>query len=266
MNTRSGNFELRHIQQGDLALSVWRYLTFSKYVSMLVYRALWFAKLKTLVDADEGAMPSIAAREMTEQFLQWDIIKSNPDFAEQIKNSSRRNVEDGRELTLANCWFGSEEESPAMWKDYAGPEGVAVVSTIGLLSQHVHCDPQFSSIGRVQYVDLNLHAMSHYEANQAHERAFLKGLGFASEREVRMTTMSIRGPMCVNSDGTDMRPDQYTGAKMNNFDSLGLYIKADLRKLLSRTVVAPNSPPFSSIWCADWDNSPASRQLFSDRP
>ena len=76
----------------------------------MIYSALWFAKLKTLLsmDADEGAMPAIAAREMTERFLQWEIIKNDPAFTEQIKNSSGRNVEDGRELTLANCWFCSE--------------------------------------------------------------------------------------------------------------------------------------------------------------
>ncbi|MCK1407877.1 hypothetical protein [Bradyrhizobium sp. 76] len=241
------NFELRHLTQADLNLHVWRYLTFPKYVSMMVYSALWFPKLKTLLsmDADEGAMPAVAAREMTERFLQWDMIKNNPSFTERIKNSSSRNVEDGRELTLANCWFCSEEESPAMWRDYAGiPEGVAVVSTIDLLSQYVYCDPRVSLIGRVQYVNLTSHVMSHYEANQAGERAFLKGNGFAAEREIRMTTMSFRGPMCVNLDGTDMRPDQYSGLGMNNFDSPGLYIKADLRKLITRTVLSPDAPVF----------------------
>ena len=239
------NFEFRHLTQADLNLHVWRYLTFPKYVSMMVYSALWFAKLKTLLDADEGAMPAIAAREMTEEFLQLEFIKSNPSFTEQIRNSSRQNVEDGRELTVANCWFCSEEESLAMWQEYAGDEGVAVVSTINLLSQHVYCDPRLASlIGRVQYVDLNLHGMSHYEANQVGERAFLKGIHFAAEREVRMTTMSIRGPMCVNLDGSDMRPDQYSGPGMNNFDNPGLYIKADLRKLITRTVLCPNAPAF----------------------
>ena len=57
------NFELRHLTQADLNLHVWRYLTFPKYVSMMIYSALWFPKLKTLLsmDADEGAMPIIAA-------------------------------------------------------------------------------------------------------------------------------------------------------------------------------------------------------------
>ena len=60
-----------------------------------------------------------------------------------------------------------------------------------------------------------------------------------------MTTMSFRGPMCVNADGTDMRVDQYSsGPGMNNFDSPGFYIKADLRRLITRIVLAPNAPGF----------------------
>ena len=239
------NFQLRHLGEADLKRQVWRYLTFPKYVSMIIYSALWFAKLSTLIDPDEGAMPAIAAREMTEEFLDWEIIKSNAEFIEQIKDSSHRNVKDGRELTVANCWFCSEEESLAMWQQYAGgAEGVAVVSTIELLRRYVYCDPRHSLIGRVQYVDLKSHVMSHYEANQAGERAFLKGNAFAAECEVRMTTLSFRGPMCVNLDGTDMRPDQYSGVRMNNFDSPGLYIKTDLRKMITRTVLAPNAPVF----------------------
>ena len=61
------NFQLRHLEETDLKLQVWRYLTFPKYVSMMIYSALWFAKLSTLIDSDEGAMPAIAAQEMTEE-------------------------------------------------------------------------------------------------------------------------------------------------------------------------------------------------------
>ena len=51
---------------------------------MMIYSALWFPKLETLLDADE-ALPTIAAREMTERFLQRELIKSNPSFALQMK-------------------------------------------------------------------------------------------------------------------------------------------------------------------------------------
>jgi hypothetical protein len=64
-------------------------------------------------------------------------------------------------------------ESGRNWKEYAGgSEGVAIKSTIGLLAQHVFCDARFTRIGRVQYVDLDTHVMSHYEANQAQNAPF----------------------------------------------------------------------------------------------
>lgn len=193
-------------------------------------------------------MPAIADREMREKLLSWKIVKDNPLFTEQIKNANQRNVDDGRELMLANCWFCDVNESAEMWKAYAeGVESVAITSTVGRLSEHVLCDPQFSLLGRVQYVDHASYKMSHYEANQAGERALLKDNSFSREKEVRMVTMSVKGPMCVNEDGTDMVPPQYEGAHMNNFENSGLYIKADLPRLVMQTVLAPQAPKWFEL-------------------
>ena len=53
--------------------------------------------------------------------------------------------------------------------------------------------------------------------------------------------MNFKGPMCVNPDGTVLKPDEYQGANMNNFENPGLYIRADLRKLITSTVLAPDA-------------------------
>jgi hypothetical protein len=186
-------------------------------------------------------MPKLADAEM---LAEHQKLKSlfDPALHAQIDSMNQKNVEDGRELTLANCWFVSEFESKRMWEEYAsGTEGVAIKSTIGLLAKHIFCDARFTIIGKVQYVDLNTHRMSHYEANQAHGRAFLKGKEFSHEQEVRIATMNFKGPMCLNPDGTLFRPDEYEGAKMNNFEHPGLYIRADLRNLITATVLAPGA-------------------------
>ena len=144
-------------------------------------------------------MPTITSRAMWE-----DLQRTAPaHLLLYLDGTHERNVDDGRELTVVNCWFLSDRESEDMWNEYAGGvEGIAIKSTVGALSQYVFCDPQFSCIGKVQYVDLDAHEMSFYEANQAQERAFLKSLKYSHEQEIRMTTLSIRGPMCVNMDGT----------------------------------------------------------------
>jgi hypothetical protein len=232
----------KNLEQSGLDCTVWRYLTFPKYISLLTYGALWFSKLNILIDEFEGAMPIKADAEMLAEHQKYKAL-FGPASYEQIDSANEKNVEDGRELTVANCWFASELESERMWKEYAGsPEGVAIKSTIRSLSQFVFCDPRFSSIGKVRYVDLNSYAMTHYEASQAQERAFLKKLEFCHEQEVRIVTMSLKGPTCINMDGVALKPEDYQGARMNNFENPGLYIRADLQRLIKSTVLAPGAP------------------------
>lgn len=231
----------KNLLGADLDKPVWRYLTFAKYISLLAYGAIWFSKLNILIDKDEGAMPAIPAAEM---HAQHQALKRlfDPSLHEQFDNMNSRNVEDGRELIVANCWFEDERESKEMWDRYAASDGVAIRSTIGALAEHIFCDPQFSVVGRVQYVDLSKHVMSHYDAHQAHERAYLKGLSFSREREIRITTMNLRGPMCVNMDGTIPHPEEYAGARANNFENPGIFIKANTARLIHGTVVHPGAP------------------------
>lgn len=231
----------KNIAESDLDKTVWRYLTFPKYISLLTYQALWFSKLNILRDEYEGFMPTKTAAEMLADFQKFKRV-IDPALHQQIDTMNEKNVEDGRELTVANCWFLADHESQTMWDEYAGgTEGVAIRSTIRLLSQSVNFDPRITRIGRVQYVDLSTHTMSHYEANQAGERALLKKLEFSHEQEVRIVTMNFKGPMCVNMDGTVMQPKDYQGAKMNNFENRGLYIQTNLRKLITSMVLAPGA-------------------------
>lgn len=237
----------RNLEESELDTTVWRYLTFPKYISLLTYQALWFSKLNILIDKFEGAMPLKAYAEMLAEHQKIKAV-IDPTLHEQIDNMNKKNVEDGRELTVANCWFASKLESERMWEQYAGgSEGVAIKSTIRSLSRFVCCDPRFSKIGKVRYVDLDNYAMTHFNANQAQERAFLKKVEFNHEHEVRIVTMSLKGPMCVNMDGTLMTQGDHQGARMNNFENPGLYIRADLQKLVRSTVLAPGAPAWIEL-------------------
>ena len=228
------------IDASDLDRTVWRYLTFSKYVSLLTYQAIWFSKLNILVDEFEGAMPSPVDALMTEEHLKLRSVLP-AELHDQLHTMNAKNVADGKELTVVNCWLLAEEESPAMWREYAGDEGVAIKSTVRLLSENISCDPGRSHIGKVRYVDLSTHVMNAYEASQAHHRAFLKRLEFGGEKELRIATMSLRGPMCVGMDGVPLTPADYNGIGMNNFKYPGLYIRANLPKLITGTVLSPNA-------------------------
>jgi hypothetical protein len=223
---------------------VCRYLTFPKFISLLTYQALWFSKLNTLQDQFEGTLPLPAKNNMHNEFQKWKTLFADPNLHKQIDEMPDRNVEDGRELTLVNCWYLGNCESKEMWDEYGGgSEGVAVKSTIRKLCRHIFVYPEFSQIGKVRYVNLGKHNMTLYEANQAHERAFLKDINkFSHEQEIRLVTMNLKTPYCVNMNGEPLTEQEYTGKNMNNFDCPGLYIGVNFRSLVDSIVLAPGSP------------------------
>ena len=96
--------KLKNIKEEDFGLSVYRYLTFAKFMSMLTYNALWFCKLKDLEDNLEGKIPL-----QTKSIMQIESkkrISLLPEFLHtHFENGVNKQEDDGRILTLANSWF-----------------------------------------------------------------------------------------------------------------------------------------------------------------
>ncbi|MGA2915294.1 MAG: DUF2971 domain-containing protein [Sedimentisphaerales bacterium] len=239
---------IKNIDENELDNVVWRYLTFPKFISLLVYGALWFPKLNILQDQFEGYIPSKVQNKMHNEHQKLKKL-FHPDLHQQIDEMLIKNVKDGRELTVVNCWFLGEHESKQMWDEYVGStEGVAIKSTIRKLSTYIYVYPEFSHIGKVKYVDLSSYELSSYEANQAHERAFLKDKNkYSHENEVRITSMSIKTPTCVNINGKPLTTEEYSGKNMNNFENAGLYIRVNLPELIDTIVLSPNVPEWFEL-------------------
>lgn len=233
---------LKNLTDSDLDTTVWRYLPFPKFISMLTYQALWFSKLNILQDQFEGRIPRSTKEKMKLQNQIWKQVFNTPEFHKQIDDWPLKNEEDGRELTVVSCWFLGDSESKKMWDQYVGShEGVAVKSSVRRLAQYVFVppDPHMSQIGKVLYIDHDDHEFQYYEASQAHERAFLKDKRFSEEQEIRIVTMNFKTMCCVSKFGRPLTREECQGKNMNNFDNPGLYIIIDIRKLLTGVVIAP---------------------------
>lgn len=232
----------KNLTEGELDLTVCRYLTFPKLVNMLGYSAIWFPKLNILQDQFEGIMPKHAKEKMLVDSQKWkQIFPEN--LHHQIDSMADRNEEDSRELLVVNCWYLGKADSPKMWKEYGGGlGGIAINSTIRKLAQHVYTWPEYSHIGKVRYVDFDTYEMTPYEANQGCERAFLKDQKYIGENEVRIVTMNFKHPRCVGMDGDPYTQEQCSGKNMNNFENSGLYIGINFSSLIDSVVLAPESP------------------------
>lgn len=234
----------RDLSEHDLDLTVWRYMPFSKFISLLTFQALWFSKLNILQDQFEGTMPEPTKEMMTKRYQ--EMKKHFP--AEQhwqFDEMASRNEQDSRELLVVSCWFLNEAESPRMWREYGGEnDAVAIKSTVRQLLENVGVphDSRVSHIGRVKYIDHNNHLMSAYDANQGIERAFLKDAeNYSHENELRIATLNVKTRFCVKPDGEPYKESEVQGKNMNNFDERGLYIAIRFNQLVSEIVASPHS-------------------------
>jgi hypothetical protein len=237
--------KLRSLGATDLAKTVWRYMPFPKFISLLTYQALWFSKLNILQDTYEGLIPASLKRQMHEDNQRFKAQFDTPEFHTQIDKWLDKNEQDSRELLVVSCWFLGESDSERMWREYGGSnEAIAIKSTVGRLARYVLVprDEHVSHLGLVSYVDHDTHEMSAYEAHQGHERAFLKDKErFAHEEEIRIVTLNVKTTSCASMEGKPYTAEEVVGKNMNNFENPGLYVGVHLNGLLTEVVVPPTA-------------------------
>ena len=109
---------------------LWRYMTPTAFLSMLLDRSLYFAPLASFEDPFEGVPPPAVIEAMRQQ--------QPPPSDETARRLAtwKEMIELCRASVCANCWHLGDEESEAMWKLYGRFEdGLAIVSNPARLRQ-----------------------------------------------------------------------------------------------------------------------------------
>jgi len=98
------------------AVKVWRYMDFTKLVSLIDSRCLFFSRADQLGDPFEGSYPrsNVKARLAGTHWLFPDNEPVLPALSLMMK---KLNKEWPMHLAV-NCWHMNEHESAAMWKLY----------------------------------------------------------------------------------------------------------------------------------------------------
>jgi hypothetical protein len=234
---------VNQIGQLDLDTVIWRYLTFHKFLSLIELGAVWFAKLGIFQDAEEGLTPEWTRQKIKSQHRVMEGWFRDEERKSQVRRFVEDNERDGRDLIVASCWFVGDHESKDMWAEYAqDAKGVVIKSTAGAVTRSlVQSLEKKWWIGKVTYVDLLSHeGMDVYEGHQAHLRAFLKGMKYAGESELRVATMNFVAPGCLNPDGSPPNEKQRRGF-IDASNGPGVYVQANLSGLLDEVRVAPGA-------------------------
>ncbi len=188
---------------------LWRYMDFTKFVSLLERSALHFCRADLLGDPFEGSISAVSPPAFPPQ---------PPEHPIQIQAVDLRSVVHS---SFVNCWHAAPYESAAMWRLYARErDGIAVRTDYESFCTAFVCERQIS-VGRMEYVD---YSKTNIPFGNALLPLFHKRESFRHEHEVRALVF-----------GTN---EERTSA------ITGCYCEVDLHRLITELVVAP----FADAW------------------
>lgn len=175
---------------------LWRYIDFTKFVSLLESKSLFFTRSDKFEDPFEGARGyasqekkayeghrKIISLEVRSEHCgdkDYDEKKIEEEVDRRIIQAKKK-FQLNREHFFISCWHENDSESEAMWKLYTSPskQGVAIQTTVGKLIKSIdNCFmPQ---IGRVKYI-------SYAEPLKPNSVPFwYKRDSFSYEKEIRL--------------------------------------------------------------------------------
>lgn len=205
-------------------IKVWRYMDFTKFVSFIESKHLYFARADKFEDPFEGSWPklNVDARQYYYD-LSPEERKNYIEIMGKMSKNHPKNI-------FINCWHKNEHESAAMWKLYLkSDEGIVIQSTYQKLRESF-IDNEIINLGIVEYIDYETERIDDDDMLSSFVR---KRKSFEHEQEVRALVSKWsafeKGP---------------------NFDietiAHGIPIKVDMEKLIENIYLAPNTPDWFS--------------------
>lgn len=204
----------------DTGVPIWRYMDFTKLVSMLENEGLYLSRADLLGDPFEGSIPKATNTWFT------DVHKSMGISDKKITDLKKKDTSHRQATAHAvyvNCWHMNDRESAAMWRLYAkSNEAIAVRSTYQKLCSLLPDEPTMYCT-RVRYID---YGVDFIDPGNMFNPFVHKRRSFEHEREVRVVCAKLVSTI----DGT-----------WGNNPS-GLWARVKLGELVDELLIAPDAP------------------------
>jgi hypothetical protein len=213
--------------------SIWRYMDFTKFVSLLDKAALFFVRSDRLEDSFEGSYPRTNLEDRKKQFkklfkelqIELDPLEVVYDISQWLKQIP---------LYIAlNCWNISDHESAALWKLYLkSNEGIAIRSSFRRLKASFNNTEDDIYIGMVKYLDYNSQRIP--DTNPF--------FPFVSKRKSFEYEHELRA-LLYNEPSTRKNADGKLIMEKPPFET-GKYVSVNLKELIYKIYLAPT--------CSNW--------------
>lgn len=214
--------------QPDAAATLWRYMSFAKFCSLLEREALFFSLVGKMADRYEG-------------FVYPPEPRPDGDRLRNAELTARSLLEEIARSALVSCWTESEHESSLMWESYAGREGVAVRTSFEDLQGAIRSLGELPvTFGQVEYVDYREREVPRLGWGPL----FHKRMEYRGEGEVRAV---LPGPPLKDRDVQSDLQGPAIRLDPDVAEHGGRYVPVNLEVLVKEVRVPPHSAP----WFAD---------------
>ena len=197
-------------------VKVWRYMDFTKFVSLLEKKSLYFARADKFDDPFEGSYSKLNIEKRFDTYPEDKIEKMSIPYEKIPK------------FVFLNCWHLNDFESAALWNLYLkSNEGISIQSNFERLTEcfHKYTDNNIF-VGKVKYID--------YDKDWLPEGNILypfihKRKSFEHEKEIRAVVLDLN---------TINKKFDFNSSKFSH----GFYVPIDLEILIEKIYVSPTSP------------------------
>jgi hypothetical protein len=203
-------------------LTVWRYMSFVSFYSLLYSKSLFFKRLDKYTDEYEGTLPQGTLNAMRHNRLSFPY--NQPGEVDKWMSSQVDAVLSHKAFTLSNSWSLSEDENYALWKIYlyGNAEGIAIRTTVRRLKDSFNDNHDYSVYtGKVTYgnllKDLNVYTVS-----------TIKRKAYAYEQEYR--AFLVTQSKVEDIDGIQKRMPKY---------EIGIGVPINLSTLIEKIYISP---------------------------
>ena len=245
---KEGNYIYKDHSEFKLPLNedekIWRYLDFTKFVSLLCNHSLFFCRADEIAKLDrfEGTFSSASIKALISA---TNTKKPDEDY-ETLKQMFGLLTRALRKCTVISCWHKSEIESDAMWKLYVNNGlGVAIQSTTKNLKESFkdYADNSIN-IGLVNYIDYDFMNLLNKTQMNIFTLFMNKREGFSHENELRALISRFNGAEIMKLINELKSHSHLSENDFNNsiFKGNGLYVPTNLDILIEKVVVCPIAP------------------------
>ncbi|MFA5101884.1 MAG: hypothetical protein WC525_01905 [Candidatus Thermoplasmatota archaeon] len=206
-------------EEPDDQAIIWRYVDFTKFISYLERKALFFVRSDQLPDQYEG------------KFTEADLRTWEEKLQPKTKLNQMELYDSFRKIVNISSWHINENESAAMWEIcLQSNEGVAIKSTYRRLKEsfNLHTEDAIH-IGKVKYID---YAKDTIPKGNIFNPFLYKRKAFEHEKELRAVILKV-----APQEAMVGKHRFYVDPKW-----FGIYVRTDLNTLIDTIVVSPGVP------------------------